>query len=50
MAEIKQTRKRFDNWDVFRLKINNKIVCQTYFNHVTKEFRKNKPKELKELI
>ena len=50
MCEIKQTRKRFEDWDVFRLRINDKIVCQTYFNHVTKEFRKNKPKELKELI
>ena len=43
---IKQTKRDFGDWSVFRLKVDNKIIKTAYFNKVTKHYTTRKPNSL----
>jgi hypothetical protein len=43
---IEQTKKQFGDWLSFRLKVDGKVIKQSYYNKKTKEYTERKPIEL----
>tara|TARA_R110001606_G_scaffold354462_1_gene505166 strand:+ start:89 stop:394 length:306 start_codon:yes stop_codon:yes gene_type:complete len=50
LCTIKETKRDFGVWSVFRVSIDDKTIKQAFFNNTTKVFTRRMPTELKELI
>lgn len=43
---IDQSKKQFGDWLSFRLKVDNVVVKESYYNVETKEYRETKPETM----